>query len=501
MSQNIADEMKRAMGKKQFSGKKIVAIVLFSLIAIVFVFAGVGRRNELGAGAVAQVNNTLISMIDLQREQTRIEQFYAQMFGGMDLGTQRQYIAQEALQNLVNTELVSQATREEGLGATDNEVRDFLVKDYTALQVNGVFQRDRYYQFLEMNHFTAADFENLIRKEIENMRSRHAFEWASLENKLEREKSEKLKQSQITLSYVTFNPQELEKNLKFSSAEIAQALNNPDFAKRAEGEYKARKSQFDQKEQVKAQHILVKVDKKDPKADAAALEKAKSLRAQALKGDFGTIAEKNSDDPGSKTKKGELGYFSRGQMVPEFENAAFTMKVGDVSEPIRTQFGYHIIKVQDKKAASESTFEKSKNEVAQILLARDQVTAQKIKLAETVQNGDDKALLAKMNLTWKDTAPFDLGADAIPGLASAKVVDALSDVMVDTKPHVIADGDIQYIVKVKDIKNVMSTDTKTAANDAAQKSRAQDLFEGWIQDFRESSKVEINPSVLPNNTP
>ena len=502
MSQNVADELKRAMGKKQFSWKKIVAVVLFSLIAIVFVFAGVSRRTDLGAGAVAQVNNTLISVADLQREQQRIEQFYAQMFGGMDLGTQRQYIAQEALQNLVSSELVSQATRKEGLGATDSEVLDFIVKDYTVFQVNGVFQRDRYFQFLEMNHFTAADFEGLIRKEIENVRSRHAFEWASLENKLEKEKTDKLKQSLITLSYVTFNPQELEKSLKFSNSEIAEALSKPDFAKRAENEFKARKTQFDQKEQVKAQHILVKADKGDPRADANALEKAKTLRAQAMKGDFGTVAEKNSDDPGSKAKKGDLGYFSRGQMVPEFEAAAFNMKVGEVSEPIRTQFGYHIIKVLDKKAASEATYEKNKDDVAQILLASDQVTAQKTKLAETIQSGNEKAMLAKLNLSWKDTTPFDLGADSIPGLASPKVTEALSDIISDSnKAHVIADGDVQYIVKVKDIKNVMSTDTKTAANESIQKTRAQDLFEGWIENFRESSKVEINPAVLPNNTP
>ena len=270
MSQKISDEMKRAMGSKQFSMKKIVAIVLFAAIALVFVFSGVSRDNNLGAGAVAQVNNTLISVADLQREQQRIEQFYAQMFGGMDLGTQRQYMTQEALQSLVNSELVSQAARKEGLGATDSEVLDFIVKDYTVFQINGVFQRDRYYQFLEMNRFKPSDFEDLIRKEIEKVRANHAFEWASLDNKLEKEKTEKLKQSQITLSYVVFNAQELEKNLKFNSTEVNAALAQPEFAKRAEDEFKARKSQFDQKEQVKAQHILIKVAGADAKIDAAA---------------------------------------------------------------------------------------------------------------------------------------------------------------------------------------------------------------------------------------
>ncbi len=496
MSQNVADQMKHALGKDQFSMKKVVAIVLFAAIAVVFIFTGYNSHSQMGAGAVAQVNNTLISLSDLDRERQRIEQFYAQMFGGMDLGTQRQYITQEAIQNLVSTELVSQATRKEGLGATDSEILDFIVKDYTVFQVNGVFQRDRYFQFLEMNRFTPADFENLIRKEVENLRSRKAFEWVSMDNKLEKEKAAKLKQSQVTLSYIVFNPQDLEKNLKFSASEISQAMAKPEFAKRAEDEFKARKSQFDQKEQVKAQHILIRVEG-GAKADADALMKAKAIRAQALKGDFGNLAEKNSDDPGSKTKKGELGYFSRGQMVPEFENVAFNLKVGEVSEPVKTQFGYHIIKVSDKKAAVDATFEKNKDAVAQILLARDQVSAEKTKLADAFAKGEEKAILAKMNLAWKDTAAFDLSAESIPGLSSQKVSDALADIIGDSgKAHVVKDGDTQYIVKVKDIKTVMSTDTKTAANDSIQKMKAQDLFEGWIQSFRDSSKVDINPQVL-----
>ena len=497
MSQNVADQMKHALGKDQFSMKKVVAIVLFAAIAMVFIFTGYASDNQMGTGAVAQVNNTLISLSDLQREQQRIEQFYAQMFGGMDLGTQRQYIVQEAIQNLVSTELVSQATRKEGLGATDNEVLDFIVKDYTVFQVNGVFQRDRYFQFLEMNRFTPADFENLIRKEVENLRSRKAFEWVSVDNKLEKEKAEKLKQSQVTLSYIVFNPQDLEKNMKFSASDISQAMAKPEFAKRAEDEFKARKSQFDQKEQVKAQHILIRVEG-GAKADADALMKAKAIRAQALKGDFGSLAEKNSDDPGSKAKKGELGFFSRGQMVPEFENVAFNLKVGEISEPVKTQFGYHIIKISDKKAAMNATFEKHKDDVAQILLARDQVSAEKANLADAFAKGEEKAVLTKMNLAWKDTAPFDLSAESVPGLTSSKVTDALADIIGDSgKAHVIKDGDTQYIVKVKDIKRVM-TDTKVAANDSVQKMKAQDLFEGWIQNFRESSKVDINPQVLAN---
>lgn len=112
-------------------------------------------------------------------------------------------------------------------------------------------------------------------------------------------------------------------------------------------------------EEVKARHILFKVDK--PEQDAAAKAKAeetvKKLRAGA---DFATLAKQLSDDPGSKDKGGDLGFFKRGQMVPEFEKAAFALKVGEISEPVKSAYGYHIIQVTERKEAKGPDFDKAK---------------------------------------------------------------------------------------------------------------------------------------------
>ncbi len=118
------------------------------------------------------------------------------------------------------------------------------------------------------------------------------------------------------------------------------------------------KGQFKEQESVKARHILIKVDKEgDKKAWEAAKKKAEMVRKKALKGeDFATLAKEYSDDPGSKNKGGELGYFTKGRMVPEFENAAFALKVGEISEPVKTAFGYHIIKVEDHRAGKQKKF-------------------------------------------------------------------------------------------------------------------------------------------------
>ncbi len=139
--------------------------------------------------------------------------------------------------------------------------------------------------------------------------------------------------------------------------------------------YEKHKSEFMQKEQVRARHILIKVP---PNAGAKkweeARKKALKIRAELLKGkSFSRLAEKYSDDPGSKARGGDLGYFSKGRMVPEFEKAAFALKKGEISQPVKTTFGYHIIQLEDRKPARQRSFNEVKQQIRQRLLREKQM--------------------------------------------------------------------------------------------------------------------------------
>lgn len=125
--------------------------------------------------------------------------------------------------------------------------------------------------------------------------------------------------------------------------------------------YDQNSDKFQREETVKASHILIGVDAKATDADKkAAKEKAEKLRKEIANGaDFATVAKGNSTCPSSQ-QGGDLGFFGKGQMVPAFEKAAFAMKTGDVSEVVETQFGYHIIKVTDKKNAETVSFKDAK---------------------------------------------------------------------------------------------------------------------------------------------
>jgi peptidyl-prolyl cis-trans isomerase C len=132
--------------------------------------------------------------------------------------------------------------------------------------------------------------------------------------------------------------------------------------------YDQNPDKFTRPETVKASHILLGVD---PKASAdekkAAREKAEKLRKELAAGaDFAALAKANSTD-GSSQQGGDLGYFAKGQMVPAFENAAFALKPGEISDVVETQFGYHIIKLTEKKTSEKVEFKEAQPRIDEYL--------------------------------------------------------------------------------------------------------------------------------------
>ena len=161
--------------------------------------------------------------------------------------------------------------------------------------------------------------------------------------------------------------QEIRQSLGFQKVIEAQFEGKINITEDDAGNYFSENSK--DMEEVRASHILIKPDMTDPNADpneakANAQTKAQNLLSQIKEGaDFAELAKANSADPGSAAKGGDLGFFTRGKMVPPFAKAAFELQVGQVSDVVETRFGYHIIKVTERK----DTFEQLKNDIINIL--------------------------------------------------------------------------------------------------------------------------------------
>lgn len=503
MSKNLADQLKSQFYSDHFTLKKITAYILFGAIVIVFALFGLSSNTNMGIGAVARVNNAYISLADLDFAQKQIENYYNQMFGGkMDLATQRKFFQSKAIENLVQSELLAQASNETGLYVSDKEVRDVITKDLVFLQENGVFQRDYYQRFLESQRLTPAEYETKLRKQIANRRVYKLFETALASNRIEEGLTTKANNTKVNIEYVKIDLNKASDFLKIPTQTIDENLKKEDFVKKVEERFNVLKPELDQKAEVRAQHILIAFKAGDADSEKKALDKITGLKARAQKEDFGKLAAQNSEDPGSKSKNGDLGFFTKGKMTPEFEKVAFEMAIGKVSEPVKTPYGYHLIKVTDKKDEKLAKLEDHRMKIAADLIAKDQME-EKIKSIEAVLTKgslpDLNNELKTQNLKWQETGFFDLSAEEIPQLGGAFIADAVFEVTPD-KPllnRIVRDGDLRYVFKLKDLKSEeKKADPKS--NMIANKDRFGDALDSWLEDYRKKSVIEMNQSVFSN---
>jgi len=185
--------------------------------------------------------------------------------------------------------------------------------------------------------------------------------------------------------------------------------------------FSAHQSEYSVPEQSRARHILIKVAQgADAKTDAAAKAKAEDLLKQIQGGaNFADLAAKNSDDPGSKDKGGELGFARRGMMVPEFDNAIFTQKIGD-TKIVKTQFGYHIVQVEERQTAHSQSISEVLPTIQLTLVRQKEAKAEQdyaqALTSEAIKNGLEKT-----------AAAHHLELATTPLLGSKDVIAALPD--------------------------------------------------------------------------
>jgi peptidyl-prolyl cis-trans isomerase D len=190
-----------------------------------------------------------------------------------------------------------------------------------------------------------------------------------------------------TIAYFAFTPNELPGGVPQPTQQEIQQY------------FTAHQADYSDPEQARSRHILISVPAgADAKADAAAKAKAEDILKQIQGGaDFAELAKKNSDDPGSKDKGGELGFAQRGRMVPEFDNAIFTQKIGD-TKIVKSQFGYHIVQVEERQAAHAQQLNEVLPTIQATLIRQKVAQAEdsyaKTLTSEAIKNGLDKTAAA-----------------------------------------------------------------------------------------------------------
>ncbi len=244
--------------------------------------------------------------------------------------------------------------------------------------------------------------------------------------------------------------------------------------------YNAHQPQFTVKEQVKVRHILIAVPAgADAKTDSAAKAKADDLLKQIKAGgNFADLASKNSDDPGSKTQGGELGFLDRGRTVPEFDKTAFSLSPGQTSDVIKTQFGYHILQVEAKNTAHVKPLAEVRGEIMPVLEQQRANTAEQSFASQLVtdaaKNGIDKAAANKG--LHAQTTDFVAKDGVVAGVSDGTAL--LSKAFASAKgaaPESVATGDGFAVFQVQDIKAAHAPDFDSYKQHIADDYREQQV--------------------------
>ena len=368
-----------------------VAGVVLGAIGLVFVFWGINWTLSAPTYA-AKVNGTEISSNEVrQTYQQQLAQIERQSSVPLD-DAMRNEIKQRVLEQYVNSEALVTRADDLGYRVSDSELLAEMAK-VPALQVDGKFDYDHALAVLKAQGRSPAEIEELFRRDAKLRQLDTALNASSFATPTELKAFRALTRQQRELAWLTISaakyaagatpddaavkayydahksdymtPETV--NLRYvelSLERMASKVSVDDAQLKAYYEEQKAKTpdRFQQAEQRRVRHILLSVN--DPKEDAAVKAKAEAILKRAQGGeDFSKLAKESSQDPGSAAQGGDLGWSERKVFVAPFADAAFSMKVDEIRGPVKTQFGYHILKLDGIQEPSVKTFEQAKAEL------------------------------------------------------------------------------------------------------------------------------------------
>jgi len=432
--------------------------VVLIFILLVFVDWGSGRAGKSSNGSAVTVGKHQVSEQDFLKQVKNLQENYKRQLGdNWDRFKDKINLGQQAANQIIQRQLMMNLAEKSGIVVSGDELREEILSYKIFTDENGNFiGKEKYKKVLRSNRSTPQEFEDSIRQElllkkfqalmedsvyisdaevdealrkeqetatIQGVQLRYERYLAKVQLKEEEIKSyyEENRDSfsrpeERVIRYLVVETNKLRNLLKLDDAEI-------------ESYYKEHSEDFHEGEQVQASHILFKLN---PGSDPAAEQEVKFKAEQVLKiaeegGDFAELAKKYSEDPGSKANGGDLGWFGRGRMVKEFEQAVFGAKPGDILGPVKSQFGYHIIKVMGSRPERIRPLDEVRKDVRFRLLetrAADESKSRAEALIQRIKNEKPETNEAWQKIADEDEAvsfnesPAFAETDTIPGTGS-----------------------------------------------------------------------------------
>jgi peptidyl-prolyl cis-trans isomerase D len=443
MLQNLGDKLK---------GQRWLATLVLGLLAVVFAIWGAYGIVNISFGTPdygLKVNGERISADTLNRAWQERQAQYQQALNGAEMDeAQKSLLQQQLLDEYVREALLRQRAQQDGYRATGAMVAE-AVRSEPAFQIDGKYDPRVAKVMLAQIGMSEDSYLSERRQAIEVGQLTQAIELSDFMTPSELDRIYALENEQRQLRYALLPPEHFLAGVKLDDARIKSWYDShqsdymtPDSAQLRYAEldlnaiaaqikvtpealqayYDKNKSRYQESEKRHAHHILIAVAApQDAKADAAALAKAREVEAELKAGkDFGDLARKYSADPGSASQGGDLGWAEKSAYVTPFADALFSMQPGQISDPVKTQFGYHIIKLDEVRPAHVRTLadaheqieaEYRRDQAAEIFGDRQEQLQQKL---ERDPGADLDSLAKQFNLQTGEVADFTRSSGGAP---------------------------------------------------------------------------------------
>lgn len=455
----------------------IIAGVIIAFLCLTFAVWGIeSYLNEARKVVVAEVNGDEVELAEYQETFQRLRQrAQAELGDAFDPAVWGEAAAkQRVLDFVVDDKVLGQALESSRIRVGVDQVAEFL-RSSPNFQVDGKFSSERYAQVTSMLGFTPRAFEAQAQRDLALEQLRTGVVASAFITTAEFDQVSRLQAQTRTVGLATLQPADAAA-MEVSDADLetyfkshAEDFRIPDqvaleYAEirleslmkevaLAEGDmvayYDSHPADFTVEEQRAASHILVQVKAGASEEDLAkAKARAEELRGMVTGGkEFADIAKEYSDDIGSRAEGGATGLFGKGVMAPEFEQAVFSMKPGDISDPVKTDFGYHVIRLTEIKPEAVTAYAEVRGEIEQRLRRE---KAEEIyfeaaeRFSETVYEYPDSLADAAEQLGLEVQSTSKQGREQIIAQFNAAVADAVWE------PEVLTQGLVSAPVEVGD---------------------------------------------------
>ncbi len=359
----------------------VLSWVILLLICVPFALWGI--QNYLDVGKETPVA-TVGEKEFFQRDVNRAYNQFSEQYAGK--GFSEENLKQQALKKLISDEVLLQYVRDQGLSVTDDTVRSYI-SSLPYFQVDDKFSKQRYQELLSAQKLSPAEFAARIRNALIMGQFQNTIVNSSFATGYEVEQFFKIQNQQRAVEYVSIAvpennelpaDQEIqdfydEHQAQFQSPEQVSieyiTLSLEDLAEQVEPDeqqlqdfYEDQQEVYTTKERRKISHILFKFSDA-PDQDDVVLKRAQAVKERLKNEDFAVVAAEVSEDKLTAKKGGDLGLFTEGDMEPAFEEAVLALQKDGISEPVKSAFGYHIIKVTELEPERTKTFEEAKKDV------------------------------------------------------------------------------------------------------------------------------------------